>query len=147
MKKRNKIIIAVISGVVLISGINACSHHRSPEASAEHVVEKISSKLKLNESQTMKLVQLKDEFMNIRQTMQSDRNSTFAEVDELLSQSTLDQQRVQQLLQNKIATVNNKAPQIITTFAGFYDSLNPEQQNQIREKVQKYKEHSRHWRH
>ena len=147
MKKRNKIIIAVISGLVLISGIAACSHHRNPQARAEYAVEKISSKLELNDAQTIQLVKLKNEIMNVRQSMQSDRNSMFTEIDELPSQSTLDQPRVLQLLQSKIDTVNNKAPQIITAFAEFYDSLNPEQQLKIREKIQDHREHSHGWHH
>ncbi len=147
MKKTNKIIIAVISGFILITGMSACSHFRDPQARADYVVEKISSKLDLNEAQALQLSQLKDEVMDLRQTLRNDRDAVLAEVDEIFAQSTLDQQRVNQLLQKKIDTVNSRAPQIINALAIFYDGLNVDQQNMIREEIQSHKDHSHHWNH
>ncbi len=147
MKKRNKIIIAAISSIVLVGGLAACGgHHHSPEERANYMLEKISDKLDLTAPQLNQLEQLKDELMNARQSMLAERDSVHTKVNELLSQPTLDQERALKLVRDQTESINQKAPQIITAFAGFYDSLTPEQQAVIRDKVQKHKEHRHHWR-
>jgi len=146
MKKRSKIIIAAVSSIVLISGLAACGHHRSPEERADYMMEKISDKLDLTAPQLSQLEQLKNELMNARQSMRTERDTLHNEVNELLSQPTLDQERTLKLVRDQTESINQKAPQIITAFAGFYDSLTPEQQAVILDKVQKHKEHRHHWR-
>jgi len=146
MKKRSKIIIAAISSIVLVSGLAACGHHHSPKERADYMMEKISDKLDLTAPQISQLEQLKNELMNARQSMLAERGTVHSEMNELLSQPTLDQERALKLVRDQTESINQKAPQIITAFAGFYDSLNPEQQAVIREKVQKHKEHRHHWR-
>ena len=146
MRKRNKIIIAAVSGIVLISGLAACGHHHSPEERADYIMEKINDKLDLTAPQLSQLEQLKNELMNARQSMHTERDTLHNEVNELLSQPTLDQERALKLIRDRTESINQKAPQIITAFAGFYDSLTSEQQAVIRDKVQKHKEHRHHWR-
>ncbi len=147
MKKRNKIMIAIASGIALISGLAACGHHRSPEDRAEYMVEKITSKMELTEPQVSKLEALKNELLNVRQSMLAERDTVHEEVNELLNQPTLDQTRALTLVQNRTDSINQKAPQVITALAGFYDSLNPEQQAMLREKLEAHKAHRGHWRH
>ncbi len=147
MKKRNKVMIAIASGIALISGLAACGHHRSPEDRAEYMVEKITSKMELTEPQVSKLEALKNELLNVRQSMLAERDTVHEEVNELLNQPTLDQTRALTLVQNRTDSINQKAPQVITALAGFYDSLNPEQQAMLREKLEAHKAHRGHWRH
>jgi len=146
MKKRNKIIIAAVSSIVLISGLAACGNHHSTEQRADYIMEKIDDKLDLTAPQLSQLEQLKNELMNARQSMLTERDTVHTEVNDLLSQPTLDQERALKLVRDRTESINQKAPQIITAFAGFYDSLSPEQQGVIRDKVQKHKEHRHHWR-
>ncbi len=147
MKKRNKVMIAIASGIALISGLAACGHHRSPEDRAEYMVEKITSKMELTEPQVSKLEALKNELLNVRQSMLAERDTVHEEVNELLNQPTLDQARALTLVQDRTDSINQKAPQVITALAGFYDSLNPEQQAMLREKLEAHKAHRGHWRH
>lgn len=146
MKKRNKIIIAAVSSIVLISGLAACGHHHSPEERADYIMEKVNDKLDLTAPQLSQLEQFKNELMNARQSMLAERDTVHTEVNELLSQPTLDQERALKLVRDRTESINQKAPQMITAFAGFYDSLTSEQQAVIRDKVQKHKEHRHHWR-
>ena len=146
MKTRNKIIIATVSSIVLICGISACAHHRSPEDRADYMVDKISDNLELTTPQITQLEQLKDELLASRQLMQAERNLVYAELNELISQPTLDQQRALKLVQDRTESIKQKAPQVIAALAEFYDSLNPEQQAAMRKKFEDHKEHH-YWRH
>ena len=147
MKKRNKIMIAIASGIALVSGLAACGHHHTPEERADYMVEKITSKMDLTEPQVNKLDALKDELLSVRKEMLEERETVHNEVNELLSQPTLDQTRALSLVRDRTESVNQKAPQVITALAGFYDSLNPEQQAMLREKLEEHKAHRHHWRH
>lgn len=147
MKKRNKIIVAAVTGIVLVTGIAACGHHRSPEERADYMVEKITSNLELTAPQVTQLEQLKDELMKARQSMLAERESMHKEVTALLSQPTLDQERALKLVHDQTESVNQKAPQLVSAFAGFYDSLTPEQQTKLREKVEEYRHDHGYWRH
>ncbi|MDX2422168.1 MAG: Spy/CpxP family protein refolding chaperone [Amphritea sp.] len=148
MKKRNKIIIAAVTSIALVGGgLTACNHHRSPEERADYMMEKITSKLELTAPQMSQLEQLKNELLDVRQTMLAERDTVHNAVNELLNQPILDQQRALKLAQDRTETINQKAPQVIAAFADFYDNLNPEQQTMLREKVQEHKEQRHHWRH
>ena len=146
MKRRNKIFITIVSGIILASGLAACNHH-SPEEKADYMVEKITSKLELSTPQVSQLEQLKNEVLGLRKSMLAERDAVHSEIDELFSQATLDQSRTLGLVRNRTESINQKAPQLVTAFAGFYDSLSPEQQAKLREKVKEHKERSHHWHH
>lgn len=147
MKKRNKIIIAAVTSVAILGGVAACGHHRSPEERADYMVEKVTSKLELTDAQVVELEQLKDELLSVRKSWLEERETVHNQVDNLLSQSTLDQQQVLNLVRERTDSINQKAPQVVTALAGFYDSLDPDQQAMLREKVQEHKESHHHWRH
>jgi len=147
MKTRNKFIIASISAIALVGGLAACGHHHSPEERANYMMEKVTSKLELTSPQVDQLEQLKNELMNARQTMLAERNTAHQEINDLLSQPSLDQNRALELVEERTATINQKAPQVIAAFANFYDSLNPEQQTMLGDKMQEHKAHRHHWRH
>jgi hypothetical protein len=54
-------------------------------------------------------------------------------MQQFLSQPTLDQAKALQMVQQKTQMINDKAPQIIASIAGFLDSLDSEQKKELRE--------------
>ena len=55
----------------------------------------------------------------------------------VLAGNTFDRARAQALLSQKTEAVQSQGPKVITALADFYDSLTPEQQQQVRERLEK----------
>lgn len=144
MKKRTKIITGIIASFILIGGISACNHHRSPEEKADYLVEKISSKLELNEPQIINLEQLKTKLLGSRQELKSQHELVHQEIAIIFSQPTLDQQRIIEIIREQTEIFNNQAPGIVASIANFYDKLTPEQQSELSKKISEHKENKHH---
>ncbi|QPJ61950.1 MAG: hypothetical protein G3M70_08715 [Candidatus Nitronauta litoralis] len=147
MKTAASVVGLLVSGLFLMGTAVGCGHrHVSPEQRADHIVEKIKDKLDLNEEQTSKLVIAKNEILKVRQEMKAQRTQTRTDFFEMLEQPKLDQDRILSLVKEKTRTVNEKAPEVVVALAGFFDSLTPEQQKTLREKIKDKMEHRRHSR-
>ena len=146
MKKSTKILAGLVSGAVLVGGIAACGPNRSPEERAEYMVEKISAKLELTEPQVANLEQLKTTVLESRQRMRAEHEQLHQSIDEIISQPTLDQQRILALVNEKTAAITQEAPDIVAAMANFYDNLDAEQQADLRDKIREHREHRR-WHH
>jgi Spy/CpxP family protein refolding chaperone len=110
------------------------------------VVEKVSKKLELNETQKIKLVNLKDELLAVRKTMRSDRDEKRAEVLAMMKQPTLDREKVNTMVQQKINVASTQAPVVIDAMADFYDSLDDAQRAELVEHIEDKMEHFDHHR-
>jgi len=148
MKNRFKII--SIASVFIFSAVafSGCGHwykHKSPEKKAEWIVNEIQDELELNDAQLVKLNHLKDTILTIRKEFKESHKQRHDEFTALLDQATLDQSKLQTMVDTKLEFVGSKSPQVITAAAGFYDSLTAEQQQEIREKWQKRSERHRHY--
>lgn len=146
MKRSTKIATGIISAVVLVGSLAACGPHRSPEERADRMVEKISDKLELSAPQVANLEQLKTTVLDSRQRMRTEHEQLHQSIDEIISQPTLDQQRILELVREKTATINQEAPEIVAAMANFYDNLDLEQQADLRDKIREHREHRR-WHH
>jgi periplasmic protein CpxP/Spy len=61
----------------------------------------------------------------------------------LVSGSTLDQAGAKKLIDEKTAAIQSGSPEVITAMADFFDNLRPEQQQKVRE----FMERGRRWGH
>ncbi|MEA1888253.1 MAG: Spy/CpxP family protein refolding chaperone [Pseudomonadota bacterium] len=150
MKLGKRTIIVITGGALLIGGVVACNrgmHCGSPEERGEWMVKKVSKELELNETQRVKLVEVKDEFLDVRKTMRSDRQQTRADVLAMLKQPTLDREKVNTIVGQHIATINTRSPAIIDAIGNFYDSLDDSQRAELREFIEHKMDHRgrRHW--
>ena len=149
MKISKRTIIVITAGTLLIGGVAACKHKMhsaTPEERGEWVVEKVSKKLELNETQKIKLVNLKDELLAVRKTMRSDRDEKRAEVLAMMQQPTLDREKVNNMVQQKINVASTQAPVVIDAMADFYDSLDDAQRAELVEHIEDKMEHFDHHR-
>lgn len=141
-----KSLIGLAGATVLLGGLTACGargeHHRggwSEERVSEvrgKVVDKISSKLDLNEAQKQKLGVLADEIIAQRKAFKGNNPDPRAEFKALIAGNTFDRAGAQALLDQKTQAIQGSAPKVIAALADFYDSLNPEQQKQVRERLE-----------
>ncbi len=137
MKKSTKIITIAVLALGVTSGVLAYGAHTtwrmSPEDKAEYVTEKITGKLELNATQQENLRSLSANVIQVMTDVRSDRKAHMETLQQLLSEPTLDQARALQMVQQKTEMINAKAPEIIASLAGFLDSLDSEQKNQLSE--------------
>jgi Spy/CpxP family protein refolding chaperone len=139
-----KSLIGFASVTVLLGGLTACGArgHHGEGWSAERVsevrgkvVSKISGKLDLDEAQKQKLGALADQIIASRTAFRGESADPRADFKALIAGETFDRTAAQNLLDQKTQAIQGNAPQTINALADFYDSLNPEQQKQVREKL------------
>jgi periplasmic protein CpxP/Spy len=142
MKTWIKRSLAAVFGVALIAGVTACGNRHSdwsPERVTEmrgKVLERAGAKLNLNDAQKQKLGVLADEMLATRTAL---RGSTEPKVElkALMAGTTFDRNAAQTLLNGKTQVVQGQSPKVIAAMADFYDSLSPQQQQQVREFMDK----------
>jgi len=142
--------ISLLAAALLFMGASGFCDKRggNPEERANHMVEKIAKKLSLSEDQVAKLEIAKTEILAIRKDMKSQRQTLRTSFVDIIDQPTLDQEAILSMIKTKTQSINDKAPQVLLALAGFYDSLNREQQGMLREKIRdKMKAHDRSWMH
>ncbi len=143
-----KTLIGFAGAALLVGGLTACGsrgiHHERGLMGEERMVEmrskvmeRVSEKLALNEAQKQKLGLLADEMVAQRKAMRGDSADPRTEMKTLIAGATFDRARAQTLLTQKTEVVQVGGPKVITAMADFYDSLNPEQQAQVRERLEK----------
>ena len=138
-------LIGLTSVTVLLGGLAACGHRGdhargwSDERITEvrgKVIEKVSSKLDLNTDQKAKLGVLADQMLASRTAFRGNSDPR-TDIQALIAGDKFDRSRAQQLLDQKLQAAQGNGPQILTAFGDFYDSLNPDQQKQMRERLER----------
>jgi len=142
MKTRNKLLIGIVTAVAITGGLAACGHHHTAEERANYAVERISNKLDLDTNQVANLEQLKNSLMASRQRVIDEQGRIDDALEQLLANSTLDQQQVLTMIRQRTEAINREAPTIVAAAATFFDNLTPEQQAELRDKIREHKAHN-----
>lgn len=147
MTKHKKLLIGITLIAVTASGLAACGHfrHHDPVEKMEYITEKVDDKLELTDSQRAELDKLKDQLLTLLTDVKTRKETTHKEVDKLMSQPNLDQEKLLALIHEQTNHVNQSAPQLVAAMAGFYDSLTPDQQATLREQFARHREHHGYW--
>jgi Spy/CpxP family protein refolding chaperone len=137
-------LIALASATVVFGGLTACGS-RGDHArgwSDEHVtemrgrmVEKISGKLELSAEQKVKLEVLADQMVASRKAMRGESGDIRGDLQALIAGDKFDRSKAQQMLDQKTQVLQSSGPKVLAAFGDFYDSLTPEQQKQVRERL------------
>ena len=144
-----KAFVGLFGATILVGGLTACSgghYHRHGPMDAERmaevrgkVMERVGSKLDLNEAQKQKLATLADKLQAQRAALVGQAGDPRAEVQALVAGEKFDRARAQALIDEKLRAVQTGSPEVLTAMADFYDSLRPEQQQKVRDFMQKQK--------
>ena len=139
-------LIGLFGASVLFGGLAACSHrghyggHGSYAMSEEDaakmkakMVEKVGSRLDLDEAQKAKLGVLADKLRAQRNALVGTGSNPRAELQALVAGPTFDRAKAKAFVDAKTAAVATQSPDVIAAMADFYDSLKPEQQAKVRE--------------
>lgn len=138
-------LIGLTATTVVLGGLTACGsrgdHARgwSDERITEvrgKAIEKISDRLDLNADQKAKLGVLADQMIASRKAFRGNTDPR-TDLQALVAGDRFDRSKAQQLLDQKLQAAQGNGPQMLAAFGDFYDSLNPEQQKQVREKLER----------
>lgn len=138
--------IGALGAALLVGGLAGCGSrggHHGEGWSAERVtqmrgkvVDRISSKLELNDLQKQKLGALADEIIASRMAFKGKDADPRTELKAVIAGDKFDRTRAQALLDQKTQVVQGNGPKMIAAMADFYDSLNPAQQKQVRDRLE-----------
>lgn len=132
-------LLGLFGGALIIGSLGACSHRTgwserggsSPEARAR-MVEKVGSRLELDATQKVRLGVLADSLMAQRTALRGSSEPR-AMLLGLVSGDKLDQGGAKKLIDEKTAAIQSGSPDVIAAAADFFDNLRPDQQQKVRE--------------
>ena len=134
-------LLGLFGGALIIGSLGACSHRPhwgeggapSPEMRAR-MIDKVASRLELDDAQKQKLGVLADKLAAQRTALHGPgESSPRAAMQALISGGKLDQAGAKKLIDEKTATIQTGSPEVIAAMANFFDNLRPEQQQKVRE--------------
>jgi Spy/CpxP family protein refolding chaperone len=139
-----RIVLGVLGFTLIAGGLSACGHHRdhawganvTAEQYAEKrdkMVDRAASKLDLNAEQKKLLAAVGDKMFEQRKAMIGQTTDPRAELKSLIAGPKLDTAKAQALIMDKTTVLQTKSPETLAALAAFYDSLNPTQQQKVRD--------------
>jgi Spy/CpxP family protein refolding chaperone len=107
----------------------------TPEQRAERrerMVERLASKLLLNAEQKPLAASLLEQMAAQRQALVGQTTDLRAEWRSWFAGPRFDAERAQTLIHDKARVLQNQSPEVLAALAAFFDSLNPAQQQKVR---------------
>lgn len=144
-------LLGLVGATIVVGGLSACGHrernygagmsHEKYTEMRDKVVDRAASKLDLNEDQKKRLSVLGDKLYEQRTALVGQTTDPRAEMKALIAGEKFDAARAQALINDKTAALQAKSPEVIAALADFYNSLNPVQQQKVRD----YMDGRGHW--
>ena len=144
----------VVGASVLLGSLTGCGTRgdgprwqASAEESAQFrgkMVERVSGKLDLNAEQKQRLTVLAEKLHAQRLALMGDKPDPRADIQALVAGERFDRARAQTLVAEKTAALTSQSPEVIAAMGDFYDSLNPAQQQKVREFMNRGRRWGRH---
>ncbi|MEA3411635.1 MAG: periplasmic heavy metal sensor [Pseudomonadota bacterium] len=139
------LITLVVVGVIAGFGIAWAKHkgYCSAEGRMQHVTERISKKLDLDDEQKSRLTALGERFQALRGDWREHRTELRADVQDLLKNDRFDRERALQMIDERQQTMIEGKRDMVNAFAAFSDSLEPEQRTRLAELIGEWSGHHR----
>lgn len=102
----------------------------------DRVVDRMAKKLLLNAEQKPLLSALLEQLQSLRQALSAQTPDLRAEVRSWIAGPALDATRLQALVHDKNQVLQDQSPAVVAALAAFYDSLNPAQQQKVRDRLE-----------
>jgi len=142
MNNVKRIIIATVTFTTLAITTTAFAE-RGEGKRLDKMVERVSSKLDLDDTQTQALEEFAAELAETRQLMRGTDGGLRSEFSALLSAQSFDQGEALSLINERAAAVQANAPELVAAAALFFDGLSEEQKAQVQEFMEKRGRHHR----
>jgi Spy/CpxP family protein refolding chaperone len=145
MKRTTKIIATILIVAGTSTAVFAYGKHgswkMSPDEKVEFITDRVSDKLALDSQQQQVFTDLAETVMQIIVEAKANKAEQVAEIQQLLSEPYFNQSRALEIVQQKTQLVNDKAPQVIASLAGFLDSLTAEQKASLGDFMENHRNH------
>ncbi len=133
--------LVTMGAVLVVGGLSACAggrhggHMSEADSAARQakMVDYAGKKLDLNDAQKQRLNVLGDKLREQRASLMGASKDPRADIRALVAGDKLDRAKAQALVDDKTSAVKTKSPELIAAAADFFDSLNPAQQQQVRD--------------
>ena len=139
MKKRNVLIITLLS-MFMVTGVVACKygHHSRgfDEFDLEAAVNRIASRLDLDESQKADLKKITTEIAAKAKEMHGDQEAHHKELADLVRQETISRDTVDQMVADKMEKMQLMADFAADRLIAFHATLTPEQREKIAKHIE-----------
>ena len=143
MKPIKTIILGTLIVGTVALGASAYAN-RGGDRFQDRMIERISKRLELTDTQVMALSGLADELKETRALMKGDSEDMRADMTSLVNSSTFDQAKALSMINDRAAALQNQAPELVAAAAVFFDGLDSSQKEQINEFAGKMKKRHRH---
>lgn len=132
--------IMILSIFTIVSMVNCEDKFRrmSPEKKAEKIVERISSKLDLNDEQKEKLNKIKDEVVAKIKENRKNRGKFSEEFAEDIKSDKLNRDKMLQFLNQRAEKRYSMHGFMVDKFIEFHSILTPEQREKMSEKIKEF---------
>jgi protein CpxP len=141
-------LIGLVGASILVGTLAACGHRphgsdmaqMSAEDAAkwrERFIDRAGKELQLDDAQKQSLGVVFDKMREQRNALVGSTTNPRAELQSLIAGERFDKARAQALVDEKTSAIRAKSPEAIAALAGFYDSLKPEQQQKVRDFMNK----------
>lgn len=141
-------LLGIFGASLLVGTLSACAGRgdhawggpMNEQRSAEFrvkMVEKVGKKLDLNDAQKQLLGTLSDALQAQRKALVGNTTDPRADIQALVAGTQFDRAKALALVEEKTKALQSQSPQVITAAANFYDALNPTQQQQVRDFMQR----------
>jgi Spy/CpxP family protein refolding chaperone len=142
--KLRRVLFGIFGATLVVGSLSACGHRGdhawganvTAEQFAEKrdkMVDRAASKLDLNAEQKKLLANVGDTMFEQRKAFMGQTTDPRAEVKSLIAGPKFDAAKAQALITDKTTALQTKSPEMIAALAAFYDSLNPAQQQKVRD--------------
>lgn len=136
----------LLGATIVAGGLSACGarHERHGFAMggeyeskfSQRMVQRVSKELELNASQQQRLSALGERMREQRRALIGNTTDPRAELQSLVAGAQFDRRRAQAIIDEKTDALRGKIPEVIAAAADFFDSLNPAQQQKLRQHLQ-----------
>jgi Spy/CpxP family protein refolding chaperone len=116
-------------------------HHRHRGWIAQWMMRRIGRKLKLDTQQQGRLEALQGKMHEVHDDLRQVRRDTHAEVEKLITTEHMDREAARRLFQVPRHAMEERMPEMVDSFADFYDSLNGEQRQRLLTLWQRHQRH------
>ncbi|MBS0453245.1 MAG: Spy/CpxP family protein refolding chaperone [Proteobacteria bacterium] len=126
-----------VAGLALVAAsVGGCAYqhgwHGNPDEFRAKMVERVSDKLELDAAQKQKLAVLAQKMQAQREALRAG-NDPRSQFRQLFAGDKLDQAGAARLIDEKTAAVKSGSPEVIAAAADFFDNLRPDQQQKVRD--------------
>ena len=142
-----KRLVTIILGTAIVgtTALGASAYaNRSGDKFQERMIERVSSKLELTDTQISALNGLADEVMETRTLMKGDGENVRTQINALITSDTFDQGEALAMINDRAAALQNNAPALVAAAALFFDGLDQSQKDTLASMTKKMRKGHRH---